>query len=337
MCRIGIISAVTSSFGSLLHPIEVAAKKTQDIIIFSLFRRIVVDPIYNLGVKVTQTIRTQLSIYIGQLAFPPLLSYDDIEKIKALNVEVDESLQQLKASGKSRVFKISDVDPDFPPIGITMQHIQRQKDHKHILVFLNGDELWQTSLKFLILLHRETGADVTSFNYLRINRQLNCKRVFYTGEESLFAQISKQVSFLIHERGVKPENITFFGRHLGGTIAAIVAKRMANIASFKLALVSAPKNFKAYINTFSRFPRIFHSFFSRYGWKLDAAHALDNPTAPVLCAFRENDPTLSPKRTIKPAVETSPSRIKPFLLRLQEDELSRPVIEAIKTLLVTEC
>lgn len=264
---------------------------------FSHIAKSVQNAINEMGLSIIRRLSANGSSIVAAFAFPPLLEINHA-RMQVISREANATIEKIMQSGKTHVWTIEDGDQE-KPIGVTLQRKEPSAKQKHILLFLRPEELWQTSLPFIQALYEEASADVTCFNYNRFNNKIIRTGTFYGGEESLFERAKWQLMHLIKQRGTKPENIIFYGRGLGGTLATILAHRMAEHGDFNIVAEIAPKHFKAAISKHPYFPSFCLKFCPRLGWKLETQPALTSLKGKIISVVSDSPSELPLKDTIQ--------------------------------------
>lgn len=184
--------------------------------------------------------------------------------------------------------------------GIAITHRNYNPQQKHIVYFLGDDQIWQTTMPFMKLLHELTGANIYCYNY----RGVALSQGFSLNEEVVIRDAERILKTLL-DQGVSAKQIKIYGRSFGGTLALKIAALYAQRDIVFDAICE--RSYRSLLNhiraTAPFLGDLFASFVQKMGWTVDGEEALPHIKGKVICIYSEDDPRIAPTDNIKTAIE----------------------------------
>lgn len=202
--------------------------------------------------------------------------------------------------------------------GVAFTHAPVSEKARKQIVFFNGNQgIWQTSISQLQKIHRETGANVVSYNYRGITKDTP----FPTRDEDLINDGAKTVLDMIQKQGIQASDITLFGQSLGGAMSVCVAAKL--LEHGVVVDVVADRTFSNVRNEFSKFLPFLGSLIGRlaqrYSWNLNAEEAIKKLEGRVIVLYHKGDNVIKLPASLKTAVVKNPNLKHVTLIKMKED------------------
>lgn len=314
-----VVKQVLSCLSSLAERIQIALASAWSAL--SKFNNELDDALTSLRKKISEHLKFCLQTVTAMNILATLSDISDSE-LKQKQEAADTIISERLRRSSSRIMKCSHSLEDSSTLsGISICFKNYKVDQRHIIYFPGDDQIWQTTIRYLQLLHDETKANVFSYNY----RGTGLSKGFPINEKVVIDDAMKQIQDLL-DKGVEAKKIKLYGRSFGGAVATCIAAKFAekNIifdVISERSYMSLVKFVRYSAPLFLR--NLLASLVENMGWVLDAESALKTLKGKFVCIYSEHDtrcPSSIGIQTAAHRIFTDEKEHQAIFYKMQESE-----------------